>query len=158
MPKVDLQPPTYDPIAPNLMIEAEAMMYDLMALALETDSSRVLTLFLGGEGQVFTIDGETLRSGYHMLSHHGNDPEKIAELVKVDREHMKCLAVFLDQLKRKTDAEGRPLLDTTLVLSGTGIGDANAHLNNDLPTVVAGGGLKHGRHIKAGEEQLLGDL
>ena len=158
VPKVDVRPPSYDPLAPSLMIEAEEMMYDLMALALETDSSRVLTLFLGGEGQVFNIDGEALKSGYHMLSHHGNDPRKIAQLVKVDREHMRCLAKFLDQLKSKTDTEGRSLLDTTLVLSGTGIGDANAHLNNDLPTVVAGGGFKHGQHIKAGENQLLGDL
>lgn len=156
--KTDYPAPTYDPIAPNLMIEAETMMYDLMALALETDSTRVMTLFLGGEGQVFTIDGETLKTGYHGLSHHGNDPEKIAELVKVDREHMRCLARFLDQLKRKTDAEGRPLLESTLVLSGTGIGDANAHVNNDLPTLVAGGGLKHGQHIKAGDDRLLGDL
>lgn len=157
-PKVDIKPPSYDPLAPSLMIEAEEMMYDLMALALETDSSRVLTLFLGGEGQVFTIDGEALKSGYHTLSHHGNDPRKIAQLVKVDREHMRCLARFLDQLKTKTDAEGRPLLDTTLVLSGTGIGDANAHVNNDLPTIVAGGGLQHGQHIVAGENQLLSDL
>lgn len=158
VPQVDIKPPSYDPLAPSLMIEAEEMMYDLMALALETDSSRVLTLFLGGEGQVFTIDGEALKSGYHILSHHGNDPRKIAQLVKVDREHMRCLARFLDQLKTKTDAEGRPLLETTLVLSGTGIGDANAHVNNDLPTVLAGGGLKHGQHIKAAEDQLLGDL
>ena len=93
-----------------------------------------------------------------MLSHHGNDPRKIAQLVKVDREHMRCLARFIDQLKTKTDAEGRPLLESTLVLSGTGIGDANAHVNNDLPTVVAGGGFKHGQHIKAGENQLLGDV
>ncbi|MDA0811556.1 MAG: DUF1552 domain-containing protein [Verrucomicrobia bacterium] len=158
MPKVDLSPPSYDPIGPSLMIEAEKMMYDLMALALEADCSRVMTLFLGGEGQVFTIEGETLKAGYHALSHHGNDPEKIAELVKVDREHMRCLAEFLDQLKSKTDADGRPLLETTLVLSGTGIGDANAHANNDLPTVVIGGGLKHGQHVKAGGNQLLGDL
>lgn len=157
IPKTDVKPPSYDPIAPSLMIEAEEMMYDLMALALETDSTRVATLFLGGEGQVFNIDGEALRSGYHMLSHHGNDPEKISQLVKVDREHMRCLARFLDQLKSKTDAEGRPLLDSTIVLSGTGIGDANAHVNNDLPTVVAGGGLKHGQHVK-GQERLLGDL
>jgi len=156
--KTDFKPPEYDPIAPSLMIEAEAMMYDLMALALETDSSRVMTLFLGGEGQVFTIDGETLKSGYHMLSHHGNDPEKIAELVKVDREHIRCLANFLDQLKRKTDADGRPLLESTLVLCGTGIGDANVHVNNDLPTVVAGGGLRHGQHANPGKDRLLGDL
>lgn len=158
VPQTDYKAPEYDPIAPSLMIEAEEMMYDLMALALETDSSRVVTLFLGGEGQVFTIDGNTLKTGYHLLSHHGNDPEKIAELVKIEREHMYCLARFLDKLKCKTDADGRSLLDSTLVLSGTGIGDANAHVNNDLPTVIAGGGLKHGQHIKAEKDRLLGDL
>ena len=71
---------------------------------------------------------------------------------------MRCLARFLDKLKQKTDADGRPLLDSTLVLSGTGIGDANAHANTDLPTVVAGGGLKHGQHIRAKKDRLLGDL
>ena len=158
VPKTDYKPPKYDPIAPSLMIEAEEMMYDLMALALETDSSRVMTLFLGGEGQVFTIDGETLKTGYHLLSHHGKDPEKIAELVRIEKEHMRCLGRFLDKLKRKTDGDGRPLLGSTLVLSGTGIGDANAHVNNDLPTVIAGGGFKHGQHIKAPKDRLLGDL
>ena len=137
-------------------------MYDLMALALETDSTRVMTMFLAGLGQVFTIDGETLQAGYHALSHHGNDEEKIQDLVRVEVEHMKCLENFISQLKSKTDAEGRPLLDSTIVMMGTGMGNASAHTNNDLPTVVAGGGFRHGSHVavdpKSDGAPLLGDL
>ena len=159
VPQVDFELPGYDPVAPTLMLEAEEMMYDLMALALQTDSTRVISLFLAGLGQVFTIDGETLQAGYHALSHHGNDPDKIRDLVKVENEHMIRLARFLEQLKNKTDAEGRALLDSTIVLFGTGMGDASRHSNRDLPTLVAGGGFQHGRHIASeGDERLLGDL
>lgn len=163
VPEVDYQLPGYDPVAPNLMLEAESIMYDLMALALETDSTRVVTMFLAGLGQVFTINGETLKAGYHALSHHGNDPDKIRELVLVETQHMKCLSNFLSQLKSKTDANGVSLLDTTLVLFGSGMGDASRHSNRDLPTLVAGGGLKsHGQHISFdpadSSGRLLGDL
>lgn len=162
LPRTDYKLPGYDPIAPNLMIEAEQLMYDLMVLALETDSTRVMTMFLAGLGQVFTIDGETLQAGYHALSHHGNDEEKIQDLVRVEVEHMKCLENFISQLKSKTDAEGRPLLDSTIVMMGTGMGNASAHTNNDLPTVVAGGGFRHGSHVavdpKSDGAPLLGDL
>ena len=162
IPKTDYRLPDYDPIAPSLQLEAETLMYDLMALALETDSSRVLSLFIGGLGQVFTINGETLQAGYHALSHHGNDPETIADLVKVETEHMRCFNGFLNHLKAKTDASGRPLLDSTIVLLGTGMGDASRHANSNLPTLVAGGGFNHGRHIaiERGSKNapLLGDL
>lgn len=162
IPQTDYRLPDYDPIAPNLMLEAEMLMYDLMALALQTNSTRVATMFLAGLGQVFTIDGETLQAGYHALSHHGNDPDKIRDLVKVEREHMKCFDRFLGQLKTKTDANGRPLLDSTIVMLGTGMGDASRHANSNLPTIVAGGGFRHGCHVSIAREQpdapLLGDL
>lgn len=162
VPNVNYQLPDYDPVAPTLMLEAEGIMYDLMALALQTDSTRVATMFLAGLGQVFTLDGETLQAGYHALSHHGNDPDKIRDLVRVEREHMKCLASFLEKLKTKTDAEGQSLLDSTIVLFGTGMGDASRHSNRDLPTLVAGGGFKHGQHLAGDPDSddalLLGDL
>lgn len=164
VPKVDYKLPDADPLASNLLIECESVMYDLIALALQTDSSRVLSMSLRGGGEVFTIGGEMLRFGYHALSHHGNDPEKIAELTKIDTEHMKSFAKFLAQLKSKTDAEGRPLLDSTIVMWGTGMGDASRHSNQDLPVVLAGGGFKHGRHLNfqrtdsAEKDLLLGDL
>ncbi|MFN3193002.1 MAG: DUF1552 domain-containing protein [Aureliella sp.] len=145
--EVDYELPAYDPVAPTLMLECEQIMFDLMALALQTDSTRVATLFIAGLGQVFTLDGQTLRAGYHALSHHGNDPDLIRDLVRVETEHMRCLSRFLSQLKEKTDSKGRPLLDTTIVMFGTGMGDASRHSNRDLPTLVAGGGLRHGQHI-----------
>ena len=154
--EVDYELPAYDPVAPTLMLECERLMFDLMALALQTDSTRVATLFIAGLGQVFTLDGQTLRAGYHALSHHGNDPDLIRDLIRVETEHMKCLARFLSQLKQKTDADGRPLLDTTVVMFGTGMGDASRHSNRDLPTLVAGGGLKHGRHLAADPQDARG--
>lgn len=162
IPQTNYRLPGYDPVAPTLQLEAETLMYDLMALALETDSTRVLSLFIGGLGQVFTIEGETLQAGYHALSHHGNDPEAIEDLIKIETEHMRCFDRFLTQLQTKTDAQGQPLLDSTIVLLGTGMGDASRHANSDLPTLVAGGGFNHGRHIaidrKAKDAPLLGDL
>ncbi len=162
VPETDYRLPEYDPVAPTLQLEAEAMMYDLMALALETDSTRVMSLFIGGLGQVFTIGGETLKAGYHALSHHGNDRDAIADLVKVEVEHMKCFERFLKLLKSKTDGEGQPLLDSTIVLLGTGMGDASRHANSNLPTLVAGGGFDHGQHIAidraAPDSPYLGDL
>ncbi|MGB7345788.1 MAG: DUF1552 domain-containing protein [Pirellulaceae bacterium] len=161
-PKVDYELPPYDPIAPTMMLECEQIMFDLMALALQTDSTRVATLFIAGLGQVFTLDGQTMRAGYHALSHHGNDPDLIRDLIRVETEHMNCLGRFVNQLKEKTDADGRPLLDTTVVMFGTGMGDASRHSNRDLPTIVAGGGFKHGQHFAADPESddspLLGDV
>lgn len=160
--EVDYTLPPFDPIAPTLMLECEQIMFDMMALAVQTDATRIATLFIAGLGQVFTLDGQTLRAGYHALSHHGNDPDLIRDLVRVETEHMRCLSRFLTQLKEKTDHEGRPLLDSTVVMFGTGMGDASRHSNRDLPTLVAGGGLKHGQHI-AGDPAddrslLLGDV
>ncbi len=154
--------PSYDPITPNLQMEAGTIMYDLMALALETGSTRVISLFLDGLGQVFAIDGEVLKAGYHALSHHGNDPEMIRDLIAIERAHMECFAGFLRQLSEKKNPEGKSLLDDTVVLLGTGMGDASRHSNANLPTLVAGGGFKHGQHIaldaKAPNAPLLGDL
>ncbi len=161
-PKVDYQLPEFDPIAPTLMLENQALMYDLMALALETDSTRVITLFLPGLGEVFTINGKILSAGYHALSHHGNNAGMIADLIKVESEHMRLLSGFLDQLTQKTDTEGKPLLDSTLVLWGAGMGDASRHSNTNLPVFLAGGGLKHGSNIAIDRNRLdaplLGDL
>ena len=154
--------PSYDPITPNLQMEAGGIMYDLMVLALETGSTRVMSLFLDGLGQVFAIDGEVLKAGYHALSHHGNDPEMIRDLISIERAHMACFAGFLRQLSQKKTPEGRSLLDDTVILLGTGMGDASRHSNANLPTLVAGGGFKHGQHIgidaKAKDAPLMGDL
>ena len=163
-PKVDFKLPTYDPVAPDLSLECEAIMYDLMALALETDSTRVISMLVPGQGQVFTIDGEKLSAGYHGLSHHGNDPYKVAEFNQVGKEQVTNFGRFLRRLNEKKDLEGRPLLDTTAVFYGSGMGDANTHNNSRLPALLAGGGYRHGAHHaidrdkESGATPLLGDL
>jgi hypothetical protein len=164
LPRTEYRVPAVDPLENDALLECEAIMYDLMALALETDSSRVISLRIAGQNQVFTINGTPIRFGYHSMSHHGNDPDKIGELVKVDVAHMRLFARFLDQLARKTDATGRPLLDSTIVMWGTGMGDASRHSNEDLPTLVAGGGFRHKGHLafprtaSATTDTYLGDL
>ena len=163
-PKIDYALPEFDPIAPDLSLECESIMYDLMALALETDSTRVISFLVPGAGQVFTIDGELLSAGYHGLSHHGNDPGKIAEFNKIGYEHVKRFGAFLRRLKATKDPDGRCMLDTTAVLYGSGMGDANTHNNSRLPILVAGGPLKHGgfhvidRNDESSSAPLLGDL
>ena len=147
IPKTTYKLPAFDPLTPNLQLEAEDLMYDLMTLALDTKSTKVLSLFIHGLGQVFTIDGRTLSTGYHGLSHHGNDPVLVNDLMTVDKGHVRCLSRFLKQLEEKKDTQGKSLLDKTIVLMGTGMGDASRHYNGDLPTIVAGGGFKHGYHI-----------
>jgi hypothetical protein len=162
VPQPDYKLPDYDPITPNLQLEAEEILYDLVALALETESTRVATLFLHGLGQVFSLDGRQLVAGYHGLSHHGNDPVMIRDLVAIETGHIHCLARFLQQLAAKQLPDGRSLLDDTIVLVGTGMGDASRHSNRNLPTLVAGGGMRHGRHIAVDQSKpgaaLLGDL
>ena len=166
-PAVDYELPEIDPVAPDRMIECERIMLDLMALALQTDSTRVISFLIPGEGQVFTIGGQRLSAGYHGLSHHGNDPAKIADYNRIGREHMRCFGDFLRKLNTTADADDNPLLDSTAVLFGTGMGNTNTHNNSHLPIILAGGGFKsHGQHIvidrstRQAEQgsPLLGDL
>ncbi len=155
-PKVDYALPEFDPIAPDLSLECETLMYDLLALALTTDSTRVATFLIPGWSQVFTLNGRKLSAGYHGLSHHGNDPAKIAEYNLVGTEHVKRFGEFISKLK------AADLLDSTAVVLGSGMGDSNTHDNSNLPTAVIGGGFRHGRHHRidraAANPRLLGDL
>ncbi len=161
-PKVKYSLPEFDPVSPDVALECESIMYDLMALALTTDSTRVMTFLIPGWSQVFTIEGRKLSAGYHGLSHHGNDPAKIAEYNMVGAEHVGRLAGFVEKLKSNQDAFGRPLLDSTTIVYGSGMGDANTHDNTNLPMLLVGGGYRHGQHHridrKAANTRLLGDL
>ena len=161
-PKSDYALPEFDPISPELSLECESIMYDLMALALITDSTRVLTFMIPGWSQVFEINGRRLSAGYHGLSHHGNEPRKIAEYNLVGKEHVKRFGRFLERLKAHREAHGQSLLDTAAVVYGSGMGDSNTHDNSNLPTLVVGGGLSHGNHWtidrQAANTRLLGDL
>lgn len=144
--KTDFQMPKHDPMATELLFECEKLMFDLMALAFESDSTKLCTYLGPGNQQVFRLDGELLSTSYHGLSHHGNTPSSIEEFTKINYQHMTNLAYFIDKLKERKDAQGRPLLDTTIVYFGSGLGNANTHSTSNVPVLVAGGGFKHGTH------------
>jgi hypothetical protein len=120
------------------------LLFDLTHLALQTDSTRLITIFLLGTSQVPPIAGVSL--GHHDLSHHGQDPAKIAQLKKVELESMKLVRDLLAKLKQ-TKEEGATLLDRTMVLFGSNLGNANNHSCKNLPILLAGGGFKHGQHL-----------
>jgi len=122
-------------------------MYDLVCLAFETDSTRAITLMLNSVATpVVTISGETLTDSYHNLSHHGKAPEKLAQLKVLDEWHMKLLNGLFDKLKSSHE-EDAALLDRTMILYGSNLGDANSHSTINLPTLLAGGGFRHGQHL-----------
>ena len=118
--------------------------YDLMSLALQTDSTRVITLGLADIGANY--GGFDISRGYHQLTHHGKVPEYITELSIIEQFHMKQLARFLMQLKGVDEPNGKTLLDNSMVLFGSGMGNASAHSNKNLPLLLAGGGFRHGEH------------
>jgi hypothetical protein len=118
------------------------VIYDLIALALQTDSTRIATLEIGGDFEASAFD---LKGGYHGLSHHGQREESIQALIKMERYQVEQYARFLAKLKSIEDGDGT-LLDHSMVLFGSGMGNANSHTNTNLPIILAGGGFKHGEH------------
>jgi BMFP domain-containing protein YqiC len=145
-PKVKASPPT-DPASPAQYMAKVQVMYDLTRLAFETDSTRAVTLMLNSVGTpVVQIDGATITDSYHNLSHHGMAEEKLKQLRVIDEWHMKLLADLLKGLKSAKE-DGATLLDRTMVLYGSNLGDANAHSTTNLPTLFAGGGFRHGQHL-----------
>ena len=121
-------------------VEDLPMLYELIALALQTDSTRVATLEIGGTylPQHLGID-----KSYHGLSHHGKDEEAIQHLITLETHQIEHFGKFLTRLASIKDGD-KTLLDSTAVLFGSGIGDGNSHTNSDLPIILAGGGYRHG--------------
>ncbi len=118
------------------------VLYDLMALALQTDSTRIATLEIAGGFEAAVLG---VRKEYHSLSHHGQEPESIKLLVKLERYQTDQFSRFLGKMKSIEDGDGS-LLDHTMVLFGSGMGNGNAHTNLNLPVVLAGGGFRHGAY------------
>lgn len=131
-PRVDAQPPT-DIDDAREFVRKTRLMFDVIKLALETDSSRIVSLF---------IDTTVI----HNLTHHGNRPEVLAELRAKEEGQFEALAGFLQSLE-STREQGQTLLDRTMVLYGTCMGSANSHANTNLPVLLAGGGFRHGQHL-----------
>lgn len=122
------------------LVEDLPLIYELMALALQTDSTRIATLEIGGD---FMPQHLGVQGGYHSLSHHGKKQENIDALLVLEDYQMQQFARFLEKLGSIKEGNGS-LLEHTSVLFGSGMGNANAHTNHDLPILLAGGGFDHG--------------
>ena len=125
------------------------LMFDLQLLALQGDVTRVITFQLARETSNRTYPEIGVPDPHHPLSHHGNDPEKIARMAKINAFHVSLFAEFLKKLKATPEGNGT-LLDHSLFLYGSGIGNPNIHDHTNLPILIAGGagGMKGNRHIK----------
>ena len=136
-----------DAATPREYFRRVRLMYDMARLAIETDSTRLITLMLDSvNSPAIELEGTDIKDGYHNLSHHGKSAAKIKQLEAIDLEHMKLLADLLAGLKGAKE-EGETLLDRTMVLYGSNLGNANTHVTTNLPVLMAGGGFRHGQHL-----------
>ncbi|HYH63135.1 MAG TPA: DUF1552 domain-containing protein [Urbifossiella sp.] len=142
-PKVDARPPQ-NVLNPADLVGKTRSLLDLIHLALQTDSTRLVTMLMLGTSLVPPIAGVSF--GHHDLSHHGQDAAKIAQLRTVELEKMKALADFLAKLKA-TREDGGTLLDRTTVFFSSNLGNAATHGVRNLPVLLAGGGFRHGQHL-----------
>ncbi len=146
-------PAPHDPESPREYMDKTRLMYDMARLAFETDSTRLVTLLLDSvNSPVLEIEGAHITDGYHSLSHHGKSSTKLKQLETIDREHMKLLAGLFTELKSKREG-GETLLDRTMILYGSNLGNANTHVTTNLPVLFAGGGFKHGQHLAFDRER-----
>ena len=128
-------------------MEKVQLMYDLAKLAFETDSTRSIALLLDSVNSPMIELGDTkLTEAYHNLSHHGRSEAKLAQLREIDTWHMRLIAGLMSQLKGVKE-QGETLLDRTMILYGSNLGNANTHVTTNLPIIFAGGGFKHGQHL-----------
>ena len=143
-PKVNYKEPKDVPDRTDILAK-QRLMYDLILLALQTDSTRVITFSLGSMNAVpNNIPG--VRTDWHMLSHHGKEEAKIEELSKVEAAEFGVFSEFLQKMKDIKE-EGGHLLDHTAILFGSNLGNASSHSWRNLPILLAGGGYKHGHHV-----------
>jgi BMFP domain-containing protein YqiC len=147
-PKVEAKPPKDIPDRAEVIGKTK-LMYDLIALALQTDSTRTITYALGGLNAPPNIPG--VSTDWHQLSHHGRDEAKIAELKLIELAEFMAFNEFLVQLKNKPEQNGS-LLDNTMILMGSNLGNASSHSWRNLPLILAGGGFRHGQHIAHDEK------
>ncbi len=143
---------------PDTFSEHATLMFDLMALAFETDMTRVVTFMMGREitGRTYAEIG--IADAHHPISHHQRDPVKLEKLLKINQYHMTFFAKFLERLRSTTAGDGS-LLDNSMIVYGAGMADSNSHWSSDLPVLLAGGAaVTGGRHTKYPENTPLSNL
>lgn len=134
-----------DPVQDNDdTIAQQSAMYDVIFLALQTDSTRFITMHTDGNGQRIPLAG--VEQGYHQLSHHGRDEEKISQLAIIEEAQVRAWGELLRRLHNTSEGNGT-LLDRTMLMLTSNLGNASAHDTRNMPVVLAGGGFDHGQHL-----------
>lgn len=141
-PRVDFPPPTSDFGGPQL-VERSRQWYNIVQLALQTDSTRVVSLWLSTQERP-EITGVNL--GHHDASHHGQDPAKLEQLALIEEAEVKVLGEFIEKMKASQEGD-HTLLDRTAICYTSNLGNSSSHDNNNLPILLAGGGFKHQGHV-----------
>ena len=156
-PEPDIDRPMGVPAA---FTDHARLMFDLQALALQGDITRIITFQLTRELNNRTYPEIGVPDPHHPTSHHGNDPEKLAKIAKINAYHVSLFSEFLQKLQATPDGDGS-LLDHTIYMYGSGIGNPSLHDHENLPVLVAGGagcGMTGGQHIRYAEQTPLANL
>ena len=156
-PEPDMERPAGVPAA---YADHVRLMFDLQVLALQADITRVITFQLAREGSTRSYNEIGVPDPHHPLTHHGNDPEKVAKVARINEYHVSLFAYLLERLEATPDGDGS-LLDHSMYLYGSGMGDPNLHDHINLPILVAGGGagkMRGGRHIRYADRTPLANL
>jgi hypothetical protein len=133
------------------------LMFDMLLLAFQTDSTRVATMLIAAEGSNRTFTEIGIAEGHHNLTHHRNDPELISKVKQIDLWYAKHLANFLDKMEQTKDVDGQSLLHNSMIVYGSGNADGNRHTHTNLPILLAGNGggtLQPGRYTKSDQTPL----
>jgi hypothetical protein len=143
------------PGVPTDYAEYVQLMFDLIALAFQTDSTRVATLMLAHDGSNRSFDQIGIVEGHHDLSHHQNRPDWIEKVADIDQWYVRQFTSFLTKLAQRKDADGRSLLHNSMIVYGSGNADGNRHTHDNLPLLLAGNGggtLSPGRYVRHGSK------
>ena len=148
LPKPDMKRPEG---VPQDMADHMKLMCDLLWLAWRTDTTRISTVMVARDGSNRSYPWLGVKEGHHSVSHHGRDPQKIDAIRKIDLYHMQLFAHFIERLKNTPEGNGTNMLDNSLIMLGSGIGDGDRHNHEDLPVLTlgkGGGALTPGRHLQ----------
>jgi hypothetical protein len=145
---------------PNDITEHFQLMFDLMALAFQADITRVITFSMDHEASMRTYTNLNIAEGFHPLSHHGNNPQKMDKLVQIQTYHALVFAKFVERLSKAQEADGT-VLDHATILFGSNMSNSDKHNNDPLPSAVLGhahGRIKGGQHLKYPQDSRFADL
>jgi hypothetical protein len=145
---------------PESFEEHVALQFDLLALAYEANITKVFTFMMSRDASQRVYPNIGVNEPHHSMSHHGNNPEKLSNLVKLNTYHVSLFAKFLEKLKSTPDGDGS-LLDHSLILYGSGMSESDTHSRLNVPAAILGGGaglMKGNRHIQAPKETPLANL